>query len=107
MRTEYDVRHLTTPPALSETELTGRRLFTQRCGICHDPVGQGRVMGPWLDAETVKSTAEAGARQMIAAGSRTMPGFQYALQPAQIDQIVGSLKTVTPDQKPRPAGRRQ
>ena len=102
-RTVYDMQKLAMPPALSEAELAGRRLFTQRCAICHDPVGQplNRTPGPWLDQRTVDAGAEeVGARQMIETGSRRMPGFQYALRPAQIDQIVVYLKTVTPDQRP-------
>ncbi len=100
-RTVYDMRKLAMRPALSDAELTGRRLFTQRCAICHDPVGQplNRTPGPWLDQRTVDAGAEAGARQMIETGSRRMPGFQYALRPSQIDDIVAFLKMVTPDQQ--------
>ena len=101
-RTVYDMRKLAMRSALSDAELTGRRLFTQRCAICHDPVGQplNRTPGPWLDQRTVAPGAEAGARQMIETGSPRMPGFQYALRPAQVDQIVAFLKMVTPDQQP-------
>lgn len=101
VRKEYDMRVLATPPSLSASDLAGRRLFVQRCGLCHDPVGQGRIQGPWLDRETFGASREATSRQMIEEGSRRMPGFRHALQPAQIDQIVSFLKTVTPDQRPR------
>ncbi len=101
VRKEYDMRALATPPALPEDALTGRRLFVQRCGLCHDPVGQGRIQGPWLDRETFSASREAAARQTIEQGSRRMPGFRHALQSGQIDQIVSFLKTVTPDQRPR------
>jgi mono/diheme cytochrome c family protein len=59
-----------------------------------------------VDSDTFKTSDEAAVRQKIVVGSSRMPGFQYALQPAQIDQIVAFLKTVTPDQKPKPAGSR-
>ena len=101
VRKEYDMARLATPPALSDAELGGRRLFLQRCGICHDPVGQ-RTTGPWLDQTTLATMGEAAARQMIAEGTRRMPGFQYALQPAQIDEILAFLKKVSPDQRPQP-----
>jgi streptogramin lyase/mono/diheme cytochrome c family protein len=98
-RTVYDMRQLAAPPALSEGELAGRRLFTQRCAICHDPVGQplGETPGPQLDRRTVEGEREAAARRFIAGGSPRMPGFQYALRPAQIDQIVAYLSTVPAD----------
>ena len=103
VRKDYDMRTLATPSPLSETELKGRRLFVQRCGLCHDPVGQSSTPGPWLDQETVSATREAGARRVIATGSPRMPGFQYTFQPIQIDQIVAYLKAVKPDQKPKSA----
>jgi mono/diheme cytochrome c family protein len=35
-------------------------------------------------------------REKVRQGSAMMPGFQYTLQPAQIDQIAAFLKTFTP-----------
>ena len=101
-RTEYDMTRLARPPALSDSELAGRRVFVQRCAICHDPVGQprGRTPGPWLDRETIQTSGEARVREMIGTGSRRMPGFQHALRPERIDQIVQYMQTVTPDQRP-------
>ncbi len=98
-RTVYDMRRLAAPPALSEGELAGRRLVTQRCAICHDPVGQprGETLGPQLDRRTVAGEREAVARRLIATGSRRMPGFRHALRPAQVDDIVAYLKTVPAD----------
>ena len=40
VRTEYDMREVVRPPALSADELAGWKLFVQRCAICHDPLGQ-------------------------------------------------------------------
>ena len=105
VRKEYDMRQLAAPPSLSETEIRGRRLFVQRCGLCHDPVGQGRIQGPWLDRDTFGADRHANARRMIEQGSERMPGFRYALQPAQIDHIVSYLRTVPPDQNPRSSAR--
>jgi mono/diheme cytochrome c family protein len=97
-RSEYDMRKLVAPPALSETELEGRRLLVQRCAYCHD---QGaRMMAPWLDRERIATAGEQNFREKILKGSRGMPGWQYALEPQQIDQIIAFLKTVTPDQRP-------
>lgn len=101
-RKDYDMRRLVTPPPLTEGELAGRRLYVQRCGICHDPTLTA-TPGPWLDQGSIKRRGETTARQVILTGSPRMPGFQYTLQPAQIDQIIAFLRTVTPDQRPTPA----
>ena len=90
---------------LSEAELSGRRLFAQRCGLCHDPVGQMRVSGPWLDRDLLTSKGDAAARQYIGQGSRRMPGFRHSLTAEQMDHLIAFLKTVTPEQRPKPANR--
>ncbi len=102
-RTDYDMKKVVAPPALSETELEGRRLVVQRCAYCHDQ--GGRSAAPWLDMERIKTVGETSFREKILTGSRRMPGWQYALPPVQIDQIMAYLKTVTPDQRPPSAGR--
>ena len=107
-RTEHDMRLVGAPTQLTKAELAGRQLFVQRCAICHDPLSSahttaraaGTVPGPWLDQDTLQEEGETGVRQSIMQGSISMPGFQYALRPAQLDQLVAFLKTITPDQKP-------
>jgi cytochrome c5 len=103
--TDYDMNKAATPPPLSPVELTGKKLFVQRCALCHDVLGQPATttVGPWVDVETVKRSEEA-VRLQITNGSRRMPGWKYTLAPEQIDAIVTYLKTVTPDQKPKPGG---
>jgi mono/diheme cytochrome c family protein len=103
---DYDMRKAATPPSLSEDELRGKKLFVQRCALCHDLLGQpaSTTVGPWVDAETVKSRGEARVRDQITKGSRRMPGWQYTFDAPQINQLIAYLKTVTPDQKPKPRG---
>ena len=105
-RTVYDMQRLAEPPPLSDDELAGRRLLTQRCAICHDPVGQplGDTPGPQLDRRTVAGEREAAARRLIADGSRRMPGFRHALRPRQVDRIVAYLRTVPEDAASSTAG---
>ncbi len=102
--TNYDMKQAATPPSLSASELTGKKLFVQRCALCHDLLGQpsATTVGPWVDVEMVKARGEAAIREKIRVGSRRMPGFQYTFGAAEIDHIVAYLKTVTPDQKPKP-----
>lgn len=43
------------------------------------------------------SRGEAFIREKVKKGTPTlMPGFEYSLEPAQIDQIIAFLKTVAP-----------
>ena len=103
VRTEYDMDKVAAPPSLSADEVRGRQLFVQRCAICHDPLGQPsypNTPGPWVDAATVRSLGEDTIRFQIMMGSARMPGWQYTLDPAEIDQVIAFLKIVTPDQRP-------
>jgi len=103
VRTEYDMREVAAAPSLSADEVRGRQLFVQRCALCHDPLGQPsypNTPGPWVDAETVRSLGEDSVRDQIMRGSARMPGWQYTLEPAQVNQVIAYLKTVTPDQRP-------
>ena len=103
--TDYDMAKAAAPLPLSPVELAGKKLFVQRCALCHDLLGQPATttVAPWIDVETVKRSEEA-VRQKIMNGSRRMPGWKYTLAPEQIDSVVAYLKTVTPDQKPKPGG---
>jgi mono/diheme cytochrome c family protein len=89
------------PVALNETEIVGRRVFQQRCAICHTESTPGaRRYGPVLSKELVDGNEET-IRDFITNGSKgKMPGFKYGLEPSEINAIVEYLKTV-----PRPAKR--
>jgi mono/diheme cytochrome c family protein len=104
VRTVYDMDKVVARPSLSDDQVNGKKLFTQRCALCHDALGQpnARAFGPWLDVETVKRRGEAGIKELISVGVRKMPGWQHTLEPAQIGYIVEYLKIVTPDQRPKP-----
>jgi mono/diheme cytochrome c family protein len=104
--TDYDMRKAATPPALSEVELTGKKLFVQRCALCHDLRGQPATttVGPWIDREVVKARGDAAVRQKITQGSPRMPAWQYTLEPPQIDAVIAYLKTVSPDLRYKPGG---
>jgi len=76
----------------SEAMKTGRRLYERRCSVCHTIPGPRRY-APILHQELVKGR-ESAARQYIMNGSRRMPGFKHALQPADVDAMIEYLKTV-------------
>ena len=104
--TDYDMQKAATPPPLSDVELTGKKLFVQRCALCHDLLGQPATttVGPWIDGEVVKARGDDAVRQKIADGSQRMPGWRYTLEAKQIDSVIAYLKTVTPGQRPKPGG---
>ncbi len=86
------------PLPLAETESKGRGLFAQRCANCHG--GTAQNPGPLLSRQTVERLGEPVIREKVRKGSSMMPGFEYSVQAAQIDQIVAFLKTVVPRGQP-------
>ena len=86
-----------TPP-LSERELAGKKLFLQRCSICHMPPlntpqdPDPKPYGPKLNGFVRDQATEDRARQAILNGTPRMPGFQYGLTKEEIETIIGYLK---------------
>ena len=85
---------------LSEQETRGENFFRQRCSLCHLPrklkFGSPPVIGPDLSG----LFKEAGPdklkllRTSILKGSPNMPGFQYGLEPKEVDDLIAYLKTL-------------
>jgi mono/diheme cytochrome c family protein len=85
---------------LNDHETRGENLFRQRCSLCHLPrklkFGSPPVVGPDL-AGVFK---EAGPDKMkllrgsILKGGPDMPGFQYGLEPKEIEDLIAYLKTL-------------
>jgi mono/diheme cytochrome c family protein len=85
------------PPSrsLSASQLAGKKLFVQRCSVCHLPgLPSYSTYGPPLDGKLVASRGEAAIRELILQGSARMPGWQYALKPEEINEIIGYLQTL-------------
>ena len=92
-----------TNPNLSEQEKRGKHLFLQRCSICHlshytksDPAGYPPNSGRGL-VGVLKGAApekEQAVRDLILKGTVNMPGFQYGLEPKDLDELVAYLKTL-------------
>ena len=80
-------------PALTPTQKQGRRLFDQRCSVCHTaPTVNSRLYGPRLTKEMIAGNEDA-VRQQIMNGSERMPGFRYGLTQTEINAIIEYLKT--------------
>ena len=89
----------TSAPAAAQTPSdSGKKLFVQRCSVCHMPPlgpGEPRSYARSLTGFVKTPQTEATARQIIQKGIPSrMPGFQLGLEPAQIDQIVAYLSTL-------------
>lgn len=91
--------------ALNEVQRTGKRLFSQNCALCHtpakknnkNPAGEETIIGPRLNGLFTgpKALSDAVARTFIQKGvADKMPGFQYGLEPKEIDAIMAYLKTL-------------
>jgi mono/diheme cytochrome c family protein len=93
-RERYDTRVFMAPLMLTEAQLNGRRIVAQRCANCH--AGNPRQPGPPLGTQIVESRGEAFIRDKVKKGSTLMPGFEYTLQPGQVDDIIAFLKTYSP-----------
>jgi mono/diheme cytochrome c family protein len=88
------------PAKLNGQETRGENLFRQRCSLCHLPrklkFGSPAVVGPDLTG----LFKEAGPDKMkllrgtILKGGPDMPGFQYGLEPKEIDDLIAFLKTL-------------
>ena len=93
-REHYDTRVFMAPLMLTDAQLDGRRLVAQRCANCH--AGNPRQPGPPLGKQIVESRGDAFVRDKVKKGSTLMPGFEFTLEPRQIDDIIAFLKTYTP-----------
>jgi mono/diheme cytochrome c family protein len=87
---------------LSEVQKDGRRIFQQRCAVCHTlPTVVSKRYGPALYKELVEDN-EDNIREVILQGREgLMPGFQYGLSRREIDSIVEYLKTVSRPARPK------
>jgi streptogramin lyase len=82
-----------------ETTITGEKLFIQRCSVCHLGVPPNfKTYAPLLHKELVAARGEDAVRKTIMEGSPRMPGWKYSLRPADIDEILAYLKTVTKEE---------
>jgi len=94
-RTNADIVPLPSIKFLTPGQAKGKKLFVQRCSVCHLPaLPSYTAYGPLLDKNLVEEHGEEAERMQILQGSARMPGFQYTLSPAETDQIVDYLKSL-------------
>jgi mono/diheme cytochrome c family protein len=88
--------------SLTGTQKEGRRIFQQRCAVCHTlPTVVSKRYGPAFYKEIVEDN-EDNIRETILEGREgLMPGFQYGLSRAEVDSIIEYLKTVNRPARPK------
>jgi mono/diheme cytochrome c family protein len=88
--------------SLTDTQKEGRRIFQQRCAVCHTPpTVVSKRYGPALYKEIVEDN-EDNIRDTIMEGREgLMPGFKYGLTRAGTDSIIEYLKTVNRPARPK------
>lgn len=85
---------------LSEEARRGEGLFLQRCSLCHLPrklkFGSPPVIGPSLSGQFKDATPDQmkTLRGFILKGGPDMPGFQYGLEPGEVDDLIAYLRTL-------------
>ena len=83
---------------LSQKELRGKRVFIQRCSLCHlPPLGRPeevKPFGPPLNGYMKSPEIEARSRESIRKGTPRMPGFQYGLTDEEIDNVMAYIKAM-------------
>src|SRR5260221_9287841 len=95
------------PGALNETQLLGRQVFAQSCGICHLQPSLGvKTYGPMLNKAATAGNDEV-MRAFIVNGTDRMPAFKYYLKPAEIDAIIAYVRTVPVPAAPAPSAQKE
>jgi mono/diheme cytochrome c family protein len=85
---------------LSGDARRGEGLFLQRCSLCHLPrklkFGSPPVIGPSLSGQFKDAAPDQLKilRGFILKGGPDMPGFQYGLEPKEVDDLIEYLKTL-------------
>ena len=98
----------TSLPILNEQQRAGKDLFLQNCSYCHlqrkgnpkiprESPAAGPTKGGAVLSGLFRGAApdrEPVVRQFVLQGTPKMPGFQYALEPKELDDLMAYLKTL-------------
>lgn len=86
---------------LTPVQVSGRQLFIQHCGECHEAYSSGGRNGPSLQGMFKKPYMPSGTpanddrvREVITIGRSKMPGFGRVLDPQQVDELIAYLHTL-------------
>jgi mono/diheme cytochrome c family protein len=81
---------------LNQTQLLGRRLVDQHCGVCHTrPTLVSGMYGPELSRDTAGGNQEV-VRGIVENGTPRMPGFKHMFNAGEIAAIASYLAVLPP-----------
>jgi len=81
---------------LNQTQMLGRRLVDQHCGVCHTrPTLVSGMYGPELSRDTAGGNQEV-VRGIVTDGTPRMPGFKHMFNAEQIAAIAAYLAVLPP-----------
>jgi mono/diheme cytochrome c family protein len=90
-----DLVPLPSVKSLTSSQVSGKKLFVQRCSVCHLPaLPSYSTYGPVLSGDLITALGDPSVREQIMRGTARMPGYQYTLTSTEIDQIIDYLKTL-------------
>ena len=94
-----------TNPQLTPAQARGRMIITQNCNICHLPQNPGsQTYGPLLNKESTNGDDNL-MKQVIQTGLVKMPGWRYALNDGQINDVIAYIRTLPVVAPPPPAAK--
>jgi len=86
---------------LNPQQASGRRVFDQRCAMCHEAYSSRALRGPTLQGMFRKQFMPSGTpandervREVISLGRSKMPAFGNLLSPRQMDDLLVYLHTL-------------
>lgn len=89
-------------PSLTDAQKEGRRIFQQRCAVCHtQPTVISKRYGPALYKEIVEDNDDNIRGAIMEGREGLMPGFKYGLTRAEVDSVIDYLKTVSRPARPK------
>lgn len=98
---DVQVRKSDAELGLNAQQATGRHIYDQRCGMCHEAYSSKPLRGPSLQGLFKKPYMPSGTpanddrvREVIELGRSKMNGFGRVLSPQQIDDLMAYLHTL-------------
>lgn len=94
---------LLAPAAVADAGPDGAAIFKSKCGLCHGPDGKGQTpLGKSmklkdLGSAEVQKQSDAELQKIIVDGKGKMPAFKSALDQAQIDALIGFIRSLKKD----------
>ena len=84
---------------VTDGEKAGQKLFFQRCSVCHMGAAPAyKLYGPALYGDVLKAKGDDAIRTKIMEGSPVMPAWKYTFKPADVDNLIAFIKTLTKEE---------